>query len=858
MNRKALPEEQIAYNKIVTAKNKFGIFHKTCFHVHTPISHDYRLLEEWDDTRYKQATEQEILLLCQTRKAILPTMGLEEINLTGTLEIFKTKKELLSYLLLAKTIVEHEISIVVVADHNVLGGAEKLTVAISELCKVWKKFKIYPQVISGIEISCADKMHVLGILDGKSGMASKVSHWLKENLVNEHDGSYKTSLEVLEFFDSVGAIGYIAHLDTTDIFKEEHLSGAYKKKLLSDKRCHIIGLSNLSTIDYVRLKLIGYKIEDSVFVIDNDSHFLEEIGQKHIWIKGRTCNFAMIREALRDYSVSVAFSEPLADRQQYIKGVYIADRKGAFLSSCVDGEGFQINFSSSLNCIIGGRGTGKSSILKVLEFAFLQRCQTLSELEFICSQGNVWILYIYKGKEFLICFRTPVKAHEDDNILSCFGQNPAGRYTFSYSFNADTIADVTLSKFIEVSEVVHDNSSMYLKPVKEKRLRLNDFFDTSYSVNELVNTASGEKISAFIYHTLFRNRIFSKPNIRIVPRPEISRLLKQIQESLDKRSKEVTEIINQFNAQQKGVLEIQYSQIKMPLEVPIETWLFDSNYSETQWYQRYNVTHQDVIDYLLKLCESLGTLRFLNLLLSGDFIASQKIQRLTNFCTPMTANMVAAGINELSEETAQMLVCDMFSKIVKEKNLKLIIQHLKESMNKTDRFTLMFNINSREGGDSKMIYKDVKTISLGQKVVAMLTFILGYSEFSHDFRPLIIDQPEDNLDNQYIYKNLVSKLRETKDKRQIIIATHNATIVTNAKSDQVIVMESNNEKGWVKSAGFVGEQNVKRDIINYLEGGKPSFLHKVQIYQSALNIPSAANLLLDNNEAESAHNLDDI
>ena len=97
---------------------------------------------------------------------------------------------------------------------------------------------------------------------------------------------------------------------------------------------------------------------------------MEEIGQKHIWIKGRTCNFAMIREALRDYSVSVAFSEPLADRQQYIKGVYIADRKGAFLSSCVDGEGFQINFSSSLNCIFGGRGTGKSSILKVLEFAF--------------------------------------------------------------------------------------------------------------------------------------------------------------------------------------------------------------------------------------------------------------------------------------------------------------------------------------------------------------------------------------------------------------------------------------------------------------------------------------------------------
>ena len=67
----------------------------------------------------------------------------------------------------------------------------------------------------------------------------------------------------------------------------------------------------------------------------------------------------------------------------------------------------------------------------------------------------------------------------------------------------------------------------------------------------------------------------------------------------------------------------------------------------------------------------------------------------------------------------------------------------------------------------------------------MLDFIFGYGDFVDDHRPILIDQPEDNLDSQYIYKNLVRQLRDIKNKRQIIIATHSATIVTNAMADQV-------------------------------------------------------------------------
>lgn len=152
----------------------------------------------------------------------------------------------------------------------------------------------------------------------------------------------------------------------------------------------------------------------------------------------------------------------------------------------------------------------------------------------------------------------------------------------------------------------------------------------------------------------------------------------------------------------------------------------------------------------------------------------------------------------------------------------------------SEKFSLLFNVNSSSAYIGKPNYKDVTTLSLGQKVVAMLDFVLGYGEYIGDYRPLLIDQPEDNLDSQYIYKNLVQQLRKAKEKWQIIIATHNATIVTNAMADQVCVMKSDDKNGWVDVAGYPSEARVKKCIVNYLEGGVDSFKHKIKIYSEIL------------------------
>lgn len=153
---------------------------------------------------------------------------------------------------------------------------------------------------------------------------------------------------------------------------------------------------------------------------------------------------------------------------------------------------------------------------------------------------------------------------------------------------------------------------------------------------------------------------------------------------------------------------------------------------------------------------------------------------------------------------------------------------------KLDSFTLEFNVNSNMP-KTQRIFRNIKELSLGQKVVALLSFILSYSEIANDHTPLVIDQPEDNLDSQYIYNNLVNQFRSVKEKRQIIIATHNSTIVVNSKTENVIVMNSDNNKGWVEESGYPTDKKIVNSILRYLEGGKESFKHKELIYKDYLN-----------------------
>ena len=108
--------------------------------------------------------------------------------------------------------------------------------------------------------------------------------------------------------------------------------------------------------------------------------------------------------------------------------------------------------------------------------------------------------------------------------------------------------------------------------------------------------------------------------------------------------------------------------------------------------------------------------------------------------------------------------------------------------------------------------------SPGQKTAALLAFILSYGD-----EPLLLDQPEDDLDNELIYKLIVKQLRETKSKRQVIVVTHNANIVVNGDAEMVLPLEVGGGETHVRRAASIQEKEVRQTICNILEGGQQAF-----------------------------------
>ena len=173
MNKKLAQDyEKQIYEKIKNQKAKFGQFHKTIFHIHTPASYDYTLLGNWKDKDYQSASEQDILDICKEKMLFTTNTSLNDIELEKELSIYKTKKEYFSYMLLANELLTNNIEIALVSDHHTIDGIDKLERAIL-ICKAMKPFKVHTEVILGVEISCADKNHVVGIFDKNSKKKNK-------------------------------------------------------------------------------------------------------------------------------------------------------------------------------------------------------------------------------------------------------------------------------------------------------------------------------------------------------------------------------------------------------------------------------------------------------------------------------------------------------------------------------------------------------------------------------------------------------------------------------------------------------------------------------------------------------------
>ena len=129
-------------------------------------------------------------------------------------------------------------------------------------------------------------------------------------------------------------------------------------------------------------------------------------------------------------------------------------------------------------------------------------------------------------------------------------------------------------------------------------------------------------------------------------------------------------------------------------------------------------------------------------------------------------------------------------------------------------------IEYSRGGDGS----DWSTItqgSQGQRSAALLAFLLAFGS-----EPLVLDQPEDDLDNHLIYDLIVSQIRQNKLRRQLIIVTHNPNVVINGDAEMVHALDFRGGQCRVMEHGALQEVSVRDEVCRVMEGGREAFTRR--------------------------------
>ena len=126
---------------------------------------------------------------------------------------------------------------------------------------------------------------------------------------------------------------------------------------------------------------------------------------------------------------------------------------------------------------------------------------------------------------------------------------------------------------------------------------------------------------------------------------------------------------------------------------------------------------------------------------------------------------------------------------------------------------------------------DIEKLSPGTRGIVLLLLYLALDD--DDDRPLVIDQPEENLDPQSVFDELVPIFTAAKAKRQVVMVTHNANLVINTDADQIVIADADPPPAGglpclTYRAGGLDNAEVRTAVCNILEGGELAFQERAR------------------------------
>ena len=206
--------------------------------------------------------------------------------------------------------------------------------------------------------------------------------------------------------------------------------------------------------------------------------------------------------------------------------------------------------------------------------------------------------------------------------------------------------------------------------------------------------------------------------------------------------------------------------------------------------------------------------------MQGTYLQSNLIQDLCSRITPSELADLVLERNYKEISTIAKISTDWSEKIV----------------DKLCYWNILFELQALAKQPKPII--TVRTKSTPPKEIPVLqlsdgqrhTILLTIAMLADSNVPLIIDQPEDDLDNAFIFSSIVTTLRAIKERRQVIIVTHNANIAVLGDSELILPMCRENDCGKTKDRGSIDTDATRQCVLNILEGGSDAFLRRKEMY----------------------------
>lgn len=826
-------------------------------------------------------------------------------------------------LILANCLSE-EIKVVGLADHGNIETAERLRKLLVE-----NGIVVFP----GFEIATAEKIHIVCLFSEETTPEQLNRYLGRLGLTDVENGvnpSNLSCLDIAKAIEELKGFWYAAHVTSDNgILKMGQMNHIWTDSRLKAAQIpHNLSDVDSRFINIIKNKEPMYKKETPfAFINAKDISKPEDLLEKNAYclVKMSENNFACLKEAFQDPNARVKLSYELNERFQ--SSIDYIEIYGGYL------DGLSLDLSKNLNTTIGGRGTGKSTLIELIRYALDLEPKSADAnkyfKELIKSNlghdgGRVELMvtsYKQYGQKYKIIKRygAPAVIENGDGTnsnltvkdilphIEIYGQNEIMELTSNEEAKLEIFR-----RFLPIQESIHIERTQIIKNLKQNAIKLLEKVQRKEEISDKVSklpileekikffkeTGIAEKLGAIEYLSTEEEYIkksidnFSQHSLNVTEvnlpftkdfaqSTHNTNIFISILEVTDNFNEEIKKLKAEYSLLVKGTIDnikmlntewLKYkndseSEInkaiktledlngKTGLEIAVE---YKETISEVARItpEKDEITRlEDELDVIINerhfLLERLrknkdqsndelrravkkinkGKLRgkvqvevhsgrnreeLINLLSDVEGLGAKSLQWIREidefslFSFVQHLNQGSEKLQEVYRLTKNR--ADILAQLPLAKKLEIELVHLLDIID--------VKLNVKNESDTEENFKSLNRLSKGQQCTAILNILM-----LDNYDPLIIDQPEDNLDNAYIANNFVDGLRDYKLNRQFIFATHNANIPVFGDAELIAVMKEIDGQGCIEDEciGSVDNTNVKYAVVNTLEGGSIAF-----------------------------------